>query len=166
MTFNDSDFTTFRTYIIAAVKKVFDQLGGKGELAPVCFIVAKDGVAVMPVMEFMENDQTKDALLDALTKIAHQDPRVQGIAIVNEIWTATTSMAEDLDSDDFVRPEHRPNRGEAAMLRLEFRGFGPEIWVAPITKEAAARKLAEFTSLPAQGGRMAAPLFPEAAFPN
>lgn len=160
-----ADITVFRQYILAAVRQVFEKLNFTGgELAPVCFIVTDDGVVLMPVQHFFENDATKGALMTSLTEIA-KDPGVKGIALVNEIWTAYVSADEKL-SGDFMRPMDRPDRGEAAMIRLEFRGFGPEIWTAPINKLNGVRSLAEFSSLPFDGGLMTTPLFPTTGLPN
>lgn len=160
-----ADITVFRQYILAAVRQVFEKVTATGdELTPVCFIVTDEGTALMPVTEFFRNDTTKRALMETLAEIT-KDPKVKGIALVNEIWTATLSAAE-VQSDDFVRPMDRPDRGEAAMIRLEFRGFGPEIWTAPIAKSEGGRVLAEFSSAPFESGLMTTSLFPTPALPN
>lgn len=160
-----ADITVFRQYILAAVQQVFEKLNfAGGELAPVCFIVTDNGVVLMPVVQFFMNDGAKSDLMVLLTEIA-RDPAVKGIALVSEIWTAHVSADEKL-SGDFVRPMDRPDRGEAAMIRLEFRGFNPEFWTAPINTLNGVRSLAEFSSMPFDGGLMTMPLFPTTGLPT
>jgi hypothetical protein len=53
------------------------------------------------------------------------------------------------------------------MVRLEFRGSGIEVWTAVISHDDKnARTIADFTSHPIDGGRMAEPLFPQTTLPN
>ncbi len=160
------DQETFRTYILDAVRSVFTQATMAGqELAPVAFVVTKEGVGLLPVGRFMVSDTAKDALMQVLSALASDDHTI-GIAIVNEIWTAVATK-EEVDSDSLVRPSQRADKGEAAMVRLEFRGGGVEVWTAVISHdERNTRTLAEFKSHPIDGGRMAEPLFPQTTLPN
>lgn len=149
-----NNLNSFREYIIKAARDVFYMAKSRDEeVVPVAFILRGEQTVVVPTMPWMRNGATKDELMRRLAMIT-EFPGVNGIAMVNEVWTAETPMS----NPDFTLPSERPDRGEALMIRLEFRGHGVELWKAVISKD---RELGEFMNSPFEDGRMVQPLFPK-----
>lgn len=147
--------TEFREYVLSSVRYVFSTLPPGRELMPVAFVLSEE-ISILPIGHFFKSDEGKSELMAKLRLVA-EHPVCRGIAFVSEIWLAKATALEGVKT-----PSQCSERTEAAMVRLEARNSGVEVWIAPISVNPdGTRSLAEFKILPSEGGRMAEALFPE-----
>jgi len=167
----NNELVKFRSVVLGSVQRVFDE-GRHGEdLMPVAFILSRAllpqarclsgqerEMRIVPIDRYFSSDTGKNKLMVDLGRIAGF-PACLGIAIVSEIWVAKVARLEDVGTTPISQ---RGDRTEAVMVRVEVRGSEVEVWIAPISVNPdGTRALAEFKSMPSEGGRMAEALFPE-----
>lgn len=155
----------FKEYVLNSVRSVFDSLGPEDELLPLFLLFTGKDVALMPVPHFMDSPASKDAMVNAVRKICVAK-NITMLAFVSEVWKATLPEDTKRSAIPNSLADYQGEKTVQAMIRMEFKGFEPELYFAEINRDVSPPKMEAFAKADYNiEGRFAPAMLPQDGFP-